>query len=211
MSTMGVSLQSLTGSSGGLDVTAIVQQLTYAAQAPERLWKSQQQVLQVQTTALSQIKTSLSSLLTDIQSLTDVTGAIGAVTTTSSNSSLVTASGMAGASLGSHLVVVDSLATTASYYTDPVASSSTPLATGSFTIKVGSNAAQTITIDNTNNTMDGLAATINNANLGVTANVVTDAKGARLSIVANSSGLANDITIANNTSGLNMSARQQRE
>jgi flagellar hook-associated protein 2 len=204
MATSGVSLQSLTGSSVGLDVNTIVAQLVYAAQAPERVWQSQQQVIQVQTNALTHINSSLSTLLTDIQSLTDATGAIGAVTATSSDSSLVTATATNGATLGSHLVVVKNLASTSSYYSDTVASGTTPLSTGSFSIQVGSGAPTTITIDNTNNTMNQLAATINNANLGVTANVVTDSKGVRLSLVANASGAANNITISNDTSGLGL-------
>jgi len=202
MSTLGVNLQSLTGSTQGLDVSAIIQQLTYAAQAPERIWQSQQRVLQVRTSALTQINTGIATLLTDLQNLTDITGAIGAVTANSSDTSLVSATASAGAALGSHVLVVSNLASTASYYSDPVATSTTPLAAGSFSIQVGSNAPSTITIDNTNNTMDQLAATINNAKLGVTANVVTDSNGARLSIVANNSGTASDVTISNNTTGL---------
>ena len=202
MSTLGVNLQSLTGSTQGLDVSAIIQQLTYAAQAPERIWQSQQRVLQVRTSALTQINTGIATLLTDLQNLTDITGAIGAVTGNSSDTSLVSATASAGAALGSHVLVVSNLASTASYYSDPVATSTTPLAAGSFSIQVGSNAPSTITIDNTNNTLDQLAATINNAKLGVTANVVTDSNGARLSIVANNSGTASDVTISNNTTGL---------
>jgi flagellar hook-associated protein 2 len=204
MSSLGISLQSLTGSTGGLDVATIVAQLTYAAQAPERQWQSQQHTLQIQTNALTTINTDLGTLLTDLRSLTDTSGAIGAVTATSSNSSLVSASASAGASLGSHVVVVNNLASTSSYYSNSVASATTPLSTGSFQIQVGSSSPTTITIDNTNNTLSQLAATINNASLGVTANVVTDSSGARLSIVANSSGAASDIKITNDTSGLGL-------
>jgi flagellar hook-associated protein 2 len=76
------------------------------------------------------------------------------------------------------------------------------LSTGSFDLKVGSGTATTITIDSTNNTLSGLASTINNAGLGVAATVVTDTTGARLSIVARASGAANDLTISNDTTGL---------
>jgi flagellar hook-associated protein 2 len=76
------------------------------------------------------------------------------------------------------------------------------LAAGTFTIQVGSAQANTITIDNTTNTLDGLAAAITNLNIGVTASVVNDASGARLAIVSNTSGAASDLTIANVDSGL---------
>jgi len=202
MATLGLNLQSLTGSTQGLDVATIVAQLTYAAQAPERIWQAQQQELQVEMQALTVISGGMSTLLNDINNLTDFNGAIAAVTTTSSDSSLVTAAASAGAALGSHVVTVNNLASTASYYSNAVASADTPLATGSFNIQIGSNAPTAITIDDTNNTLTQLAATINQANVGVTANVVTDSNGARLAIVSNSSGAAGDITISNDTTGL---------
>ena len=83
-----------------------------------------------------------------------------------------------------------------------MASSTTPLAAGTFTIQVGSQPATTITIDDTNNTLDGLAAAITNANMGVTASVVNDSNGARLAIVSNTSGAASDLTVNNAGSGL---------
>ena len=53
-----------------------------------------------------------------------------------------------------------------------------------------------MTIDNTDNTLDGLAAAINNnTNLGVTASVITDANGARLALVSNTSGAPGNLTI----------------
>jgi flagellar hook-associated protein 2 len=47
-----------------------------------------------------------------------------------------------------------------------------------------------------------LAASITNANLGVTASVVNDSNGARLAIVSNTSGAASDLTINNVSSSL---------
>jgi flagellar hook-associated protein 2 len=102
-----------------------------------------------------------------------------------------------------HTVVVTSLATTSSYYSDPVATSSTPLATGSFQFQAGANGPVTVTVDSTNNTLDGLAAAINNLGAGVRASVITDANGARLALVSETTGASGDITVSNNTTGLN--------
>jgi flagellar hook-associated protein 2 len=99
-------------------------------------------------------------------------------------------------------VVVNNLASSASYYSKAVASSTTTLPAGTFSLQVGNQAANTITIDATNNTLDGLAASITNANLGVTASVVNDSTGARLAIVSNSSGAASDLTVNNVSSSL---------
>jgi flagellar hook-associated protein 2 len=102
-------------------------------------------------------------------------------------------------------VVVSNLATTSTYYTSESASSSTTLSTsGSFDLQVGTGDVQTIPVDSTDNTdtLSGLASYINNLDMGVTANVITDAGGARLALVSNTSGTAGDLTISNDSSGL---------
>jgi flagellar hook-associated protein 2 len=193
---------STTGLGQGIDVQGIVSQLVSAAQAPERQWQAQQQQLDVQVSTLNDLNSKIATLLDKVNSLKDPAGSIAARTVTSSQSGIVSASAIAGTPSGNHVVVVSSLAKTGSYYTNAVASSSTPLTLGSFTIQIGSGSPVTITVDNTNNTLTNLAASINNQNLGVTASVVNDANGARLSIVSNSSGAANDITISNDTTGM---------
>jgi flagellar hook-associated protein 2 len=188
----------------GIDVTSTVNQLVTAARAPETAWQQQQQKLQSQGSALTKLNNDLSALQDATNSLKDVTGALGTVTTNSSNSSVVTAAAQPGTAAGTHVLVVNNLATTSSYYSDPAASGSTPLADGgSFTLQVGSGAATTISIDSSDDTLQTLASKINGMDLGVSANVITDANGARLSLVAQSSGAASDITISADSSGLN--------
>jgi flagellar hook-associated protein 2 len=185
----------------GIDVTSVVSQLVSAARAPEQAWQNQQQTLQVQESSINQLNTELSALQSAIQSLKDPAGALGSVTTTSSNSSIATISASAGTPTGSHALVVNNLATTSSYYTAAVATSSTALAAGSFILQVGSGAPTSITVDGTD-TLTTLAAKINGLNLGVTANVITDASGARLSLVSQASGAPGDLTVSGDTSGL---------
>jgi len=91
-------------------------------------------------------------------------------------------------------VTVNNLASTATWTSGEFASSSTDLPAGSFTITTGSGAT-TITTDGTQSLSD-VASQINGDNLGVTASVITDANGARLAIVANSSGAASNFTIS---------------
>lgn len=188
----------------GIDVTSAVSQLATAARAPETAWQQQQQALQSQGSALNQLNSDLSNLLDKINALKDISGALGAVNTTSSNSSVATVTAQPGTASGSHVLIVNNLASTSSYYTDPVATSSTQLTDGSsFTIQVGSGSPTTITLDSTDDTLQTLATKINNLGLGVSANVVTDATGARLALVANNSGAASDITVSSDTTGLN--------
>jgi flagellar hook-associated protein 2 len=103
-------------------------------------------------------------------------------------------------------VVVNSLATTASWYSQEEASGSTQLTDGtSFAITTGGTTT-TINIGSGNDTLNELASSINNQSLGVTASVVTDSNGARLSLVANSSGSASNFTVSG--SGLSFTQAQ---
>jgi flagellar hook-associated protein 2 len=95
---------------------------------------------------------------------------------------------------GSHTVVVSALAQTNSYYSNDFANSS-DLVTGGLTFTIG-GVQKTINADSGGDTLTQLAANINNAEVGVTANVITDAGGQRLSLTSNSSGAVGGFTIA---------------
>lgn len=205
MSSSGISGSIITGSqanstSGGLGAGINISALVSAAMANQT---AELAVMQGQQTQLTNEQTALSSFNTDVQTLqnavyalTDPVGQMTAVSATSSDSSILTATALSGTASATHTINVSNLATTSSAYSTAVASSSTTIATGTLTIQVGSGTATNIAIDNTNNTLDGLAQTINStANIGVTASVITDANGARLAIVSNTSGQTGSLTI----------------
>ena len=115
---------------------------------------------------------------------------------TSSNPSLLTATALSNAVAGTHTIAVTSLATTSSYYTDAITTSSTPLATGdTFTISAGGTQVASITTDSTNNTLAGIAQAINNQTTAVQASVIQDANGARLAIVSTASGAPGNLSV----------------
>jgi flagellar hook-associated protein 2 len=189
-------LSALGSSSSGINVTSAVAAAMSALSAPEQQWQAQQSTLQTQTTALNQIETDVNALQTSLTALQSPTGALASMTATSSDTSVLNASASAGATAGSHVVIVNNIASTASSYSNLVASSSTALPTGSFTIQVGSGTPTTISIGGSVDTLDQLASSINGQNLGVTASVVNDSSGSRLAIVSNDSGAANGFTIS---------------
>jgi flagellar hook-associated protein 2 len=119
-----------------------------------------------------------------------------------SDTTILTATAGANATSGTHSVVVTGLATTSSYYTDRKATATTPFQQGTFTLQVGSAAPVTVTVDETNNTMEGLASTLNGLNANVQAGTITDSLGTRLNIISTSSGEVGDITISDDTVGL---------
>jgi flagellar hook-associated protein 2 len=188
------SVLSALGGSNGIDVTSAVNAVLYADRAPERGWQAQQAALATQTSALNQLNTDSSSLADQLTALQSASGVLSSVQATSSDTSVVTATAASGTAKGSHSIVVNSLAATSSYYSSEVASSSTAL-TGSFNITAGGTTT-TITLGSGNNTLDELASTINGENLGVTASIITDSNGARLSLVSNTSGSAGSISVS---------------
>src|ERR1051326_7581038 len=196
------SILSAFSNSNGINVQAAVAQALAAESGPLYQWQQQQALIQSQKGDLHTIETNLETLQTALQSLNDPAGGLMAMTATSSDSGIVTAAAANGAAAGNHVIEVDSVATTGSWYSDSVASGDTALPTGGFTLQVGSNDPIQVPIGGDVDTLNQLATYINGLNAGATANVVTDSKGARLSIVSNASGAANDIKITGMT-GLN--------
>ena len=191
-----------TGLGQGIDVQQFVQFAVANQEAAITALQTQQATLSSQTNELSTISSDLANLNTAANALSDPLGALAALDATSSNSAVVGATASSTAVAGSHTVTVNSLATTSSYYTNELASSGTTISNGSFQIQVGSNAPVTVTVDSSNDTLSGLAASINSQNAGVTASVIQDANGYRLALVSDGSGAPGDITVSGNTSGL---------
>jgi len=199
-------LNSATSTSGsGIDVQSTVDAILQIDAAPEIQLQNQVTSLDTQSAALKTIESDLEAFQTSVQALSDFTGAFDAVAVSSSNNNVVSATAQNGTTAGTHTITVSSLATTAASYSTAFPSGDAQIPTGSFDLKVGSNNATPIPVDSTDgtNTLNGLAVYINKQNLGVTASVVTDASGARLALVSQTSGTAGDLTITNDTTGTN--------
>jgi flagellar hook-associated protein 2 len=193
-------LSSLGTSSSGIDVASAVSQALAALSLPEQQWQAEQQTLATQTSGINQIQTDVATLQTSLNAMGDPVGALTSMTALSSDTSVVFASAAPGTASGSHVVIVDNIASSAAAYsTVSVANSSTALTPGSFILTVGSGTsakATTITIGSGVDTLDQLASSINTQQLGVTASVVNDASGSRLAIVSNTTGSADGFAIS---------------
>lgn len=190
------------GLGAGIDVSSMVSAAMANQDAELQQMQTEQSSLTTEQNALTSFDNDLSTLSNAVFSLTDPAGVLTSLAATSSDPSILTASAESGAAAGNTAIVVNNLATTSSAYSAAAATSSTPIATGTLQIQVGSNTPATITIDNTDNTLDGLAQTINNANIGVTASVINDASGSRLAIVSNTSGASGDLTVTPSSGAL---------
>src|SRR5262249_15791845 len=81
---------------------------------------------------------------------------------------------------------------------------------GTFAIKVG-NTTTNITVDNTDDTLQGLASAINSSGAAVTATIINDGsgdgqQGYRLLLTSKSSGTANRISITNSLADSDLTA-----
>ncbi len=191
---VGISFGSPT-SGQGFDVATTVSQITASMQAVETPWNNQLTQLKSEDTAYTALGTDLSSLTTSLQALTDFQGVLASMEGSSSNTSVLQLTSASNTAIaGSHTVVVSTLAQTNSYYSNDFSNTS-DLVTGSLTLTINGS-QQTINADSGGDTLTQLAANINNAEVGVTANVITDAGGQRLSLTSNTSGAVGGFTIA---------------
>lgn len=195
----GVSFQGLMS---GLNTDQIVQAMLAPQQQEITNLQNQQAGFVQRETIYSTIQADLTGLQSAVNSLSSTTNSVfDGRTASSSNSNLATASASSGALSGQYSFTVNSLAQAQEIASQGFDSANSAITQGTFQFQVGSGAVNTITIDNTNATLQGLANAINNANAGVTASIVNDgsaAQGYHLLLTANKSGTANAITISNN-------------
>ena len=216
---MGISLNPASLLSGqGLDVSTLVSQLMNQKSGQLTEWQSEQTTLQLQAGLLSAINGHLSSLADAVTALSDPLGALTAQSATSSDSSIVTASAATTAPAGTHAVVVNALATAGLVYADAVPGGDSVSIlpdgqnSGDLKIQIGGASGTLADIQITagkNDTLSTLASSINSQSAankwGITAAVVTDADGARLSVVSQATGTPGALSITSNTSSLNFS------
>jgi flagellar hook-associated protein 2 len=198
MGTIGLNFGSAT-SGAGFNVSSTVAAIVSNLQNVETPWKTQLTTLQSQDTAISSLGTLFSNLSSDMSSLTDLTGTMSQKLGSSSDQNVLTLSAATSAAVaGTHVVTVSNLATTSSGYLVRLANGNDPLS-GSITLQAGNGTALTINVNSSDNTLAGLAATINSSGAGINASVLTDSSGSLLSLVSNTSGAHGNIVVSGNT------------
>jgi flagellar hook-associated protein 2 len=200
MGTVGLSFGSAT-SGTGFNVSSTVAEIVSNLQNVEKPWKTQLTSLESQDTAISSLGTLFSNLSNDLSTLTDEEGILAEKTGSSSNTNVLTLTAANSTAVaGTHTVEVTSLATTSSGYLAEITKSTDKLS-GSITLQVGSGTAQEISVPTTSgdDTLAGLASAINSSGVGITASVLTDSSGSRLSLVSGKSGTNGEITVSANS------------
>jgi flagellar hook-associated protein 2 len=196
----------------GIDVATLVQQIISQGSGELSVWQGQQTTFATQDGVLEGINNSLTNLQTAVAALASPTGALTAQAATSSQPSVVTAVAQSTAISGTHQIEVTNLATTGTLYTNSFAAGantsllSSGQTSGDIQIQVGgaSGATRDIAItQGSNDTLTTLASYINTQSTangwGVTASVVSDANGSRLSLQSQASGTTGALAVAANS------------
>jgi flagellar hook-associated protein 2 len=196
------SLITSTGIGSGLDISAIVSSLTSAFGAGQQnQLNTQSTALDSQVSAFGTFTSSIDALQTAIAGIDDPTTLAG-FDATVGDTSVASATATSGAVAGSYSLAVQNLATAQTLTSAPVANASNTIGTGTLQISVGS-ASATVTIDSSNDTLQGIANAINSApgNPGVSASIITASDGARLVLSGTTTGAANGITVTETDGG----------
>src|SRR5258708_2762071 len=189
------SVISSTGIGSGLDINSIVSSLTTAKAAPEtNALNRSKTALTAEVSAFGTFNSALATFQATLATLQDPTK-LAARTATLADTTIATATATSSAVAGQYSIQVQNLAAAASLSSKPVSATSA-IGTGTLTLAVG-GVSSSITIDSTNNTLQGIVSAINNApnNPGGSASIITTTAGARLVLSGTATGAANAIKV----------------
>jgi flagellar hook-associated protein 2 len=185
------------GVGSGLDIAAIVTSLTSAKAAPlTNAINRSNTALNAQVSAWGTLNSAVATFQATLTALQDPAQLAGR-TATLGDTTIATATATSSAVTGQYSIAVQNLATAASLSSAPNSAGATAVVgTGTLQISMG-GVLDSISIDSTSNTLQGIAAAINSSagNPGVTASILTTSDGARLVLTGTKTGAANGILV----------------
>lgn len=209
-------------SSSGIDVQTLVSQLMTVERQPINRLSKQESSYQAKLSAYGTVKSAVSTFQAAVQKLNS-TDSFQVLKATPADTSILTATAASSAVAGTYSVEISSLAqsqqlvaagqasstatigggttTTLSFDFGTISGGSFNAVSGTYTgASFASNGGgvKTVTIDNTNNTLEGIRNAINAANIGVSATIVNDGSASpyRLVLSSNTSGASNSMSIS---------------
>ncbi|MDP2827489.1 MAG: flagellar filament capping protein FliD [Sulfuricellaceae bacterium] len=217
----------ISATSTGIDVDSIVNGLMSIERQPLKRLDTKETSYQAKITAFGLIKSKLDSFLSASQKLGSLSfNTLDGFKAASSDTSLFTATASSEAVAGTYALEISALAqsqklvatgqtsktaaisdgtaTTVSFDLGTISGGTFDSLTGKYTgagFATNGSGITSITIDGTNNTLEGIRDAINAANMPVTATIVNDGSGTpyRLALSSDSTGVSNSIKIT--TSG----------
>ena len=192
---------SIDGLVSGLDTTSIIEGLVSLQKSQvDRLNVKKSEILTEQA-AFQGVEARLLSLKSSMSQLNRSSGSVFDQTTaSSSDESILTVTSQSKAIPGSYNVRVNSLARAHQIGSQGFSDPSTTISTGTISFQVGDRAAAEITIDSSNNTVDGLVNAINTQSDDISASIVFDQANSanRILLTSKYTGEANEINVTNN-------------
>jgi flagellar hook-associated protein 2 len=194
-----------------LDVKTIVSQLMTVESQPLTLLATKEASYTAKLTSFGLVKSALSSLQIAAQKL-NLSSTYSAVTPSVADSSILSATVNGTTPAGSYDIEVQQLAQAQKLISSGYAATDTVVGSGTLTISLGTysdastppvtftgktdSTPVSITIDSTNNTLEGIRDAINNSDAGVTASIINDGTSYRLSLSSQATGEQNAVKIA---------------
>lgn len=193
------------GVGSGLDSEGIIKALLSVESKPISLLAQQTESIKTQLSSVGKLQGLVATMRDKAAAMSSVS-LWGQTALTSSDATAVSGSSSNGATPGHYSVSVSALATTQTVTTTTgLPSSTSQLGDGTLQIQLGTwnpdnsftgkGAPKTITIGSDDTSLEKIRDKINDAAAGVTATIVNDANGARLSIRSNDSGKENGFKI----------------
>jgi flagellar hook-associated protein 2 len=203
----------VSGLVSGINTNELITALLATDQQKVTSLQSQQTSVTTQQTAFDSIEAQVTSLQSTLAPLANsINGVFNALTATPSNTNVLNAAASSNAVAGVYNITVNQLATANEIASQGFDSPSSQISQGTLTLNIGT-ASNTITIDSTNDTLQGLADAINASGAAVTASIVSDGSGTgqqgyRLLLASTATGTANTINITNNLAATGGGATQ---
>lgn len=184
---------SSTGLGSGLDVSSIVNQLVALERQPITQLQTAAKGIQTKISAYGQI-TSLTNTLRDASAKL-AGSSLWQQSSASSDSTALKVSGSGSAAAGSYTVSVQQLARAHSLASPAQASAEAVMGSGQLALTVGGSTT-TLSFSEAGTTLADIRDAINASAAGVSAAIVSDVNGARLTLTSRQSGLAQAMTLS---------------
>lgn len=188
----------------GIDTESIIKGLLQIQQQQIDRITLRQAEAQQRGAALQSLEAQVVALRTQAGKLSRAQGSpFQARSVAVSRESALIATAQANAAPGVYEVRVNSLARSHQIASQGFADREAPITEGTLTLRSGNRPPATITIDASNNTLQGLADAINASDSGVSAAIIQDGSGStpyRLLLTSKTAGSANAISLENNLS-----------
>lgn len=183
------------GLATGLDTSALIGQLMAAERQPLTQMKNDKSYFNSRMAALGQLEGKLLSFHTKIEDL-DSAQNLQAKKATLSSKDFFAATTESDAAPGNYQVEVVDLAQVQKSVSLGVADkTTTSFGLGTMTLTVGENDPVDVTIDSSNNSLEGIMAAINEADTGVTASIINDGTDSPYRLVLTGADVAAGFTL----------------